>query len=163
MSASTLAFWVLAVLVLATGIMSIRSTNITRSAYSLIVCFLGVAGIYALLGYGFMALAQVLVYGGAIAVLLLFAIMTVMQPEVRATNLSHPRRWIAGGVIGIIVLVSSGLLIKEMVNPKLAALTANPVNELARLMMGAYVIPLEAAALLLLIALIGAVILVKEA
>jgi len=163
MSASTLTFWVLAVFILATGVISIRSTNIARSAYALIACFLGVAGLYALLGYGFMALAQVLVYGGAIAVLLLFAIMTVMQPEVRATNLSHPRRWIAGGVIAIIALVSGRLLIKDMVNPELAALTANPVNELARLMMGVYVVPLEAAALLLLIALIGAVILVKEA
>lgn len=163
MLAQILIFWILAIFILAMGALSVRSTNIVRSAYALIACFLGVAGLYAFLGFGFMALAQVLIYGGAIAVLLLFAIMTVMQPDAKLTNPSHPRRWLAGGVLLIIALVSGRLLVKEIAAPALPVLSINSVSELAQLMMGAYVVPLEVAALLLLVALIGAVILVKEA
>lgn len=163
MSAQVLAFWILGIFILASGALSVRSTNIVHSAYSLIACFLGVAGLYALLGFGFIALAQVLVYGGAIAVLLLFAIMTVMKPEAEQTNPSHPRRWLAGGILLVTAVVGGGLLVKEMPTVALPALHANPVTGLALLMMGTYVVPLEIAALLLLVALIGAVILVKEA
>jgi len=163
MTAQVLGFWILAIFILASGVLSVRSTNIVRSAYSLIACFLGVAGLYAFLGFGFIALAQVLVYGGAIAVLLLFAIMTVMQPEAKNTNPTHPRRWLAGAVVLVIAMVGSWLLIKETVSPALTAITKSSVTGLAQLMMGSYVVPLEVAALLLLVALIGAIILVREA
>lgn len=163
MSAQVLAFWILGIFILASGAFSVRSTNIVRSAYSLIACFLGVAGLYALLGFGFIALAQVLVYGGAIAVLLLFAIMTVMKPEAEETNPSHPGRWLAGVVLWVIAVVGGRVLIQDMPKSAMPALHANPVSGLAQLMMGTYVVPLEIAALLLLVALVGAVILVKEA
>lgn len=163
MTAQVLGFWIIAFFILASGIISVRSTNIVRSAYSLVACFLGVAALYAFLGFGFMALAQVLVYGGAIAVLLLFAIMTVMQPKAEHTNPTHPRRWAAGAAVLVIAVISGRLLIKELASPALPAITKSSVTGLAQLMMGPYVVPLEVAALLLLVALIGAVILVREA
>jgi NADH-quinone oxidoreductase subunit J len=162
MSAAGLTFWILGLFILVTGFLVIRSKNIVHSAYSLILCFLGVAGLYALLGFGFLALAQVLVYGGAISVLILFAIMTVMKPDVKNTNPSHPRRWGAAVIIGLMTLIGVRLIWTTTAREAMPALSTDSVSALADLFMGQYAIPLEVAALLLLVALIGAVILVKE-
>lgn len=155
-------FAALAVFVLGTGILVVISRNIVRSAFSLVLCFLGVAGIYAQLNYGFLALAQVLVYAGAISVLILFAILTVASPNMENTNLSSGRWRGAAIAVTAFAAISIYLIRQSHWVPKMLPASGDSVGMIGELFLGRYAVPLEAAAVLLLVALIGAVILVKE-
>lgn len=75
MSAHQLAFLVLGVLILVSALMVVTVRNLVHAALFLILCFAGVAGLYVLLQAEFLAVAQVLIYIGAITVLILFGIM----------------------------------------------------------------------------------------
>lgn len=161
-SVGNILFVVLSLFVLVTAVFVIRSRNIVRSAYSLVFCFLGVAGIYALLGFGFLALAQVLVYGGAIAVLIIFAILAVAQPNMDETNPSGPRRLTAGLTVAALAGFSTYLILITRWKTSTAVSAASDVAAIGELFLGRYAVPLEAAAILLLVALVGAIILVRE-
>ncbi len=75
MNGETVAFYILAVITLAGGLVVVTSPNIVHSAVALIPTFLGVTGLYVLLSAEFVAGIQVLIYAGAITVLILFVIM----------------------------------------------------------------------------------------
>ena len=75
-----LVFYVLAAVSVVSALAVVALRSIVRSAFALVVAFVGVAGIYVLLSADFVAAVQVLIYAGAIAVLLLFAIMLTKMP-----------------------------------------------------------------------------------
>jgi len=138
--------------------------NIVYSALSLVLTFLGVAAIYFQLNAGFLGVIQILVYAGAISVLIIFAVMLVMDKEARRTNLPTPRvrAWFTSGTISAMMLASIIASISFTEWPKAALQGADDsLGMLAELMMGDYVIAFEAAAILLLVAVIGAIILAK--
>ena len=87
-----LVFLVLAGVMLGAALLVVLGRDIIRSGLWLVLCFAGLAGIYALLGSTFMALTQVLVYIGAISVLILFAIM-ITQSKAGPTRLVFQRQW----------------------------------------------------------------------
>jgi len=141
------------------------SRNIVHSALFLILAFLGVAGIFFELDAGFLGLVQILVYAGAISVLIIFAIMLVMDVEAGQTNLSNSSRGIhlGGALVALSLAISLGAAIW---NSKLSAfLGPRPVSDavgaLAELMLGNYVVAFETAAILLLLAVVGAIILAR--
>jgi NADH-quinone oxidoreductase subunit J len=70
-----IAFWVLTVITLGSALLIVITRNIFHAVLSLIVSFLGIAGLYIVLSADFIAVAQVLVYAGAVSVLMLFALM----------------------------------------------------------------------------------------
>lgn len=163
MRTADIAFYALALFILGNGLLVIRSRNIVHSAYYMVFCFLGVAGIYALLGAKFLALAQILIYGGAVAVLIIFAIMTVLNPHSETTNPSHGRRLGAAFAVGLLTVVSLMAIFRGITTTARGRAPAGDISSLADMLMGSYAVPLEAAALLLLVALVGAIILVKGA
>ena len=71
----TIAFWILAVVAVLAGIMVVTLKNVFRAALALILCFLTVAGLYITLSADFLAAIQILVYVGAISVLIILAIL----------------------------------------------------------------------------------------
>ncbi|MEB3349744.1 MAG: NADH-quinone oxidoreductase subunit J [Cyanobacteriota bacterium] len=138
--------------------------SIVYSAFLLGGVFLSVAGLYLLLNASFVAAAQVLVYVGAVNVLILFAIMLVNKKETMAAIPGLPlRRVLSGGVCaGLLVL----LLRVAFVTPW-AVPGPEPVGEEATIRIGEhffsdYLLPFELASVLLLMAMIGAIVLARR-
>lgn len=157
---SPVIFWLIAAVIVASAIAVVTLKNIVHSALFLILTFVGTAAIYILLHADFLALVQVLVYAGAIAVLIVFAVMITMREDVRQSNLFNKYKWIGAllsfglfGLIGYLILASNF--------PIRNVDTGSTIEGIAEIMLRHYVIPFEIAAILLLIAMVGAIILGK--
>jgi len=155
-------FWVIAVITLGSALMMVLDKNIFHSALYMIVTFLGVAGIYVLLQADFLAAVQVLVYGGAIAVFIVFGIMLIQRGNMKQTNLFSKSAALAGLVSLGLIVINVVMVLKTEWPISGAAPPEDTVNQIAELMFTKMVIPFEVAAILLLVALLGAVIIAKE-
>lgn len=159
-------FLAIALLIVAASLGVVVFKNIVHSALSLILAFLGVAAIYFQLNAGFIGLVQIMVYAGAISVLIIFAIMLVMDKSVDKTNLPSPskgRRIIGLFITLLLALTLGGATWFSKFPVASGSLAEDSVGMLAGLFMGDYVIAFEVAAILLLVAVIGAIILAKGA
>ncbi len=157
-----IAFWAMTVCTLGGALGVVTSRNLFHSALYLILSFFGVSGYYALLSAGFLAVVQLFVYVGAIAVLVLFAIMfsrRMMDPGQSQTN----RQWWLAGPIVLVLFV---LLLAMLGSTSWPVTDAEPsgdvVNQLGLAFLGSYLIPFEVVGILLSVALVGAVILARE-
>ena len=134
------------------------------AAISLVVCFLAFSGIYAMLDAPFIAVMQVVVYAGAIMMLIVFVIMTV---DTDKEMLKKERPTIIGALIATII-VSAGLAVYQLSLPTAEVLThegartIGTVAAVGRLLFTRHVLNFEMLSLLLLVALAGALILVKQ-
>ena len=155
---SIVAFWLLAVLTLGSALAVVAVRDLIRAVVLLITSFLGVAGLYITLSADFVAVVQVLIYVGAISVLMLFAIM--LTPRASRNNAETffriPGILLAGLVAFTISLVS---LDTEWPDSGRAGFeeTASAIGES---LLDKYVLPFEMAAVLLLVAMLGAILLV---
>jgi NAD(P)H-quinone oxidoreductase subunit 6 len=138
--------------------------NIVYSAFLLGGVFLSVAGLYLLLNASFVAAAQVLVYVGAVNVLILFAIMLVNKKENLAAVPGLPLRRVLSGLVcgGLLAL-----LIRVAFTTPWALPGPLPVGEEATIRIGEhlfsdYLLPFELASVLLLMAMIGAIVLARR-
>src|ERR687894_2101047 len=89
-------FWLLAALILFSGLMVVLVKNVIHAALWLIASFAAVAALYFLLEAPFIGIVQVLVYAGAVSILMLFAIMLTRQIAGEATRQLFERWWVAG-------------------------------------------------------------------
>jgi NADH-quinone oxidoreductase subunit J len=155
-------FAVLVLFTIASAFVVVTSRNIVHAALALGFCFFGVAGFYLLLDAPFIAGAQVLIYVGAITVLILFAIMLTARSVVREPRGSLEWKLVAGAVS---MVFFAGVLLPtlRMVRwPISAAPLADSLTYLTRGLLQDYLLPFEIASVLLLAALVGAVVLAKE-
>jgi len=153
------AFFALAGLTLLAGLAVVALKNIFHSALALVVTFIGVAGIYFMLQAAFLAVVQVLIYVGAITVLIIFAIMLTRRLMDQHLVQFTGKWWIAAplalalfGLVGFVSYSTTWLL-----RPK-EALPADPVAALGTELMTTYLLPFEIASVLLLVALVGAIV-----
>lgn len=161
-------FYLVAAVIVISGLGVVISKNIVHSALLLVLAFLGIAACFFELQAGFLALMQILIYGGAVSVLLVFAIMLVMQERTEATNPPIGSR-VAGGIsllLGLALLGGLGAAIAYSGLPAggLNAASGAPVDTvaaLAQMMLGDYVLAFELAAILLLVAVAGAIVLAR--
>ncbi len=157
-------FGLLSLMVLGAALGVVLANNIVYSAFLLGGVFMSMSGLYILLNAGFVATAQVLIYVGAVNVLILFAIMLVNKREDFAP-LSYA--WIRKGVTGL-VCVGLFVLLSAMVLTTPWAISSAPVSgDGATVLMGEhffsdFLLPFELASVLLLIALVGAIILARR-
>ena len=157
-----IAFWILVVVGIASALAVVLLRDIFRAALSLILCFLTVAGIYVTLSADFLAAVQVLIYVGAISVLIILAIM--MTREVQQGSPSNKLR-IPAFVVATLFL---GALVFAMINTPWQIASMPPLEPttaaLAIKLFGenGFILPLEIAALLLLAVILGTIVLVKE-
>ncbi len=157
-------FGLLTVLIITTALGVVLLENIVYSAFLLGAVFSAVAGLYILLNAGFVAAAQVLVYVGAVNVLILFGIMLVNKRQAFAPL---PNAWIGRGVTA---LVCGGLfaLLATMVLGSHWQLSSLPAaGDGATVLIGQhffsdFLLPFELASVLLLMALVGAIILARR-
>lgn len=157
-----IAFWVLAIVGIAAALTVVLLRDVFRAALALVLCFLTVAGIYVTLSADFLAVVQVLVYVGGISVLIILAIM--LTREVQRGSPSNKLR-IPAMVVAILFLGVVGFALLNTpwqvstvppLEPTTAALAVKLLGE------GGYILSVEIAAVLLLAAILGAIVLVRE-
>ncbi len=157
-------FLILAAVVVSGAVGVVLLPNIVYSAFLLGGVFLAVAGLYLLLNASFVAAAQILVYVGAVNVLILFAIMLVNKKETLAVIPGLPlRRVLSGAVCGGLF----ALLLRVVFQTSWALPGPMPVGEEATIRIGEhlfsdYLLPFELASVLLLMAMIGAIVLARR-
>jgi NADH-quinone oxidoreductase subunit J len=154
-------FVVFAATLLVSALLVVTLRDIIRCGLSMTVSFASLAGIYALLGNPLIAATQVLVYIGAISVLILFAIMLTQTKNAPNRLVFQTQAWIAAVaamVIGNIILVTVLTTTWPNVGNRVATATA----DVARLLFHDYVLPFEVVGVLLTAAVIGAVYLARR-
>jgi NAD(P)H-quinone oxidoreductase subunit 6 len=155
-------FLVLAGVLIGSSLMVVLSRNIIRSGLFMVLGFLGLAGFYALMGATLVAAAQVLVYVGAISVLILFAVMLTQSKSGPARLVFHHQAW-AAGIASVIVGV---LLIMSVVYTSWPLAMPVPIEQSARdvatLLFSDYILAFEVISLLLLAAVIGGIYLARR-
>ena len=151
-------FILLSVLTLVGALGVVVTRNVVHAALALLLSLVAVAGIYLILFAEFLALVQVLIYGGAIIIVLLFAIMLTRSGEY--PRISDNRQWPLAVVaaLGLLGVLASSFLIRRVADtePQSPAL-----SELANSLFTRWAIPFEIASLVLLVALIGAIIIAR--
>lgn len=159
-----IAFYSLAVLTLVPALFVVRTRSVVHAGFWLLPCFIGVAGFYAALEAHFFFVVQLLIYAGAIMILILFALMLTrdaMNPDVPQTNRAG---FAAGLLCAALGLTAAAMLAKQgwPVGGSHPTDAAVQTKELGLALIGLYAVPFEVASLLLLAALIGAIVLAKK-
>jgi NADH-quinone oxidoreductase subunit J len=177
-------FIILSAITLGSGLVVVIERNLFRAALYLVLSLAGVAGLFVLLEAGFLAVVQIFVYAGAIAILIIFAVMLtrrVMNPDTPQVN----TQWAAsvGLVLVLFVLLLLTLWPDQITLPEVelgplhirevtlggiawpesdAEVSANNLEDLGKALVDAegYVVPFEVASVLLLVAMVGAVYIV---
>ncbi|MDK2822140.1 MAG: NAD(P)H-quinone oxidoreductase subunit 6 [Clostridia bacterium] len=164
MDYQVIAFWLLSFITLGSALSVVFFTNIVHSALALIVTFLGIAGIYLTLHADFLAAVQVLVYAGAISILIVFGIMLITRGDgkMAETNLFGKYKYTAAIVVTTLFGVISYFIIRTPWSIETAALSENTIGDLAEILLADYVIPFELAAILLTVAMVGAIVIARE-
>ncbi|MBW4419652.1 MAG: NADH-quinone oxidoreductase subunit J [Myxacorys californica WJT36-NPBG1] len=157
-------FGILSVMMLGAAIGVVLLDSIVYSAFLLGGVFISIAGIYLLLNADFIAAAQVLIYVGAVNVLILFAIMLVNK---RQEFQPVPRAWIRKAATAAVCAGIFALLSTMVLSTPWAISTATPAGNASVVVIGLhffsdFLLPFELASILLLMALIGAVVLARR-
>ena len=156
----SLVFFVLAALTVMGGLAAVLLKNLVHCALALTVAFAGLALLYLELDAQFAGFAQILVYIGAVAILVVFAILLTRGSETPKDGGVFSPTWLAGLAVAAAVFAVLGWAVLQTV-PGLPHTTTVPtvtVEQIGTALMTRYVLPLEIVALLLTAALIGAVI-----
>lgn len=138
-----------------------------HSAIFLVLCFFNVAGIFLMLGAEFLAVVQVIVYTGAILVLVLFVLMLVDPDDLPEFHSARPVQRYVGLILGAILLLEIGVAIIDRVivgapgnaTAENVALVGGNTQALGRTLYSTYVFPFEIASLVLTVGVIGAIVL----
>lgn len=156
------AFWIIAVVAVLSALGVVLLRNVFRAALSLVLCFITVAGLYITLSADFLAAVQILVYVGAISVLIILAIM--MTRDVQRGSPSN-RMKVPALLVAVILF---GIMVYTMTNtswqiageaplfPTTAPLAVKLFSE------SGFILPVEIAAVLILAAILGAIVIARE-
>jgi NADH-quinone oxidoreductase subunit J len=162
MTAEAAVFWAFAALTVASAAVVVLARSLIYSAFALLVTFFGVAGLYVMLGADFLAATQLLIYVGGILVLLLFGVM--LTHRIYDLDLkSEVVQFVPGLIIAVglfAILAAAALRTEWAIGPGRAP--APTTADIGRLFMGEYLLPFEAASILLLVALMGAAMIVRK-
>ncbi len=173
MDLATVLFWIFAALIVVAALLVVSLRNIVHSALALIVVFAMAAGIYVLLNAEFIAIVQILIYVGAVTILILFALMLTRIAGQQRTNPTN-RLWPVAVII--CALVGATIIYAEVASSHAIATTGNgagqnPHNwtnvvQIGQLLYSpsqySYVLPFEIASLVLLVAIVGAIVIGRE-
>ena len=165
MTWSLLFFILIGAVSLATAVGVITSSQPVHSALFLLAHFLTLSVLYITLDAQFLAAVQVIIYAGGIVILILFVIMLIGSNEVHDTEGTSMFASITGIVLGIVLLISMFISTARAFNgvgPDPAALEGGAPYPVGMNMFTQYILPIEIVAVLLLVALIGALLLARQ-
>ncbi|URR35798.1 NADH-quinone oxidoreductase subunit J [Thermosynechococcus sp. HN-54] len=159
----TITFFALAGAVIVAALGVVLLNNVVYSAFLLGGVFLSISGLYILMNADFVSAAQILIYVGAVNVLILFAIMLVNKREAYTPV---PGRWLRQGGAAVVSLGVFALLTKMILQTpwQLSSLppTTDSITTIGQHFFSDFLLPFELASVLLLMALIGAVVLARR-
>ena len=163
MLAENVAFWAVAAAMAIAAVRVVTVKNVVHAALYLVVVLAGVAALYVLLAAEFLVAVQILIYIGAIVVLLLFGTMLTRAPIGRIAELDNDQRWVAV-VVALFLLGVLAVVLNDAYGstrlPKDA--DVQRAGEVGISIFQTYVVPFEVVSVLLLAALVGAVVLARR-
>lgn len=174
MDLATVIFWIIAIILVGSALLVVSLRNIVHSALALIVVFAMAAGIYLLLDAEFIAIVQILIYAGAVTILILFALMLTRTNNISFNSNPTNKLWIVAVVIS--TLVGAGIVYAVSVSPHAIDNVGNGAGQLppginnvvriGQLLYSpttySYVLPFEIASIVLLVAIVGAIVIGRE-
>ena len=178
---ATLLFWLVSIILVGSALMVVGARKIVHSALALVVVFAMAAGIYLLLNAEFIAIVQILIYAGAVTILILFALMLTRFTNQNLITNPNSKTWPAALIVSTLVGVGvifastfarSTALVGQAAVPaygatgNVCAVPTNNVVYIGQLLYSptcySYVLPFEIASLVLLVAIVGAIVIGRE-
>ncbi len=157
-------FYILAIIMIVFAIASVSSRKMLRSVIYLLFVLIGIAGIYFLIDYNFLAAIQLTVYAGGIIVLLIFSVMLVHHIEMELEVAKLSKKLLVGFAcllgLGVFLTTIYSYEFKEVENT-LATTTEDIGTKLLSYEAGGFILPFEVISVLLLAAMIGAIVIAK--
>ncbi len=166
LTGQTVSFFLLALLIIASGVMLMTLTKVMHMAVALAGVFLGVAGIFILLGADFVGMAQILVYAGAITILMVFALMLTQKgDDTESPEASTGRSLLT--LLGVVVFTGIMLLVLRGTTWPYSQSAVDPYTQptvvlIAQSLYHTYTIPFELLSLILTAALVGSVVIARK-
>lgn len=161
-SGEFIAFLLLALIAVTGGVLLLNLTKVVHMVLALVATFISIAGIYVLLSAEFLAFVQILIYSGAITIIMLFGIMLTRHDASEEKQEGWGKRLVLFlGVAGFAVVVYLGIYNLDF--PQMAqTLHDQNTEQIGLALYSKYIIPFELTSIVLLVALIGAIILAKK-
>jgi NADH-quinone oxidoreductase subunit J len=156
-----LLFMTLAGVMIVSALLVVTMRDIIRCALAMIVCFAALAGLYVIAGTPVVAATQVLVYIGAISVLVLFAIM-LTETKAAPTRLVFQTQAVPAAIAAVILAFVIAITVVATQWSATTTVIATDTRKLAEAVFGSFVLPFEVVSVLLLAAVIGGVFIAKR-
>jgi NADH-quinone oxidoreductase subunit J len=159
------AFLLIAVVAVGSALGLVLRRNAIHGALLLVVNLGSIAALYLMMGFEFLAFAQVIIYAGAIMVLFVFATM-VLIPGKEESGPDPRRRWrVLAAPLGAILMVELGMVLaaRTAAPARPASAAAGGAEAIGRLLFTDYLLPFELTSVLLLAAMVGVIVLVRRA
>ncbi|MDZ7614012.1 MAG: NADH-quinone oxidoreductase subunit J [Flavobacteriaceae bacterium] len=157
-------FYFLALVMVVFAIKAVTSRKMLRSVIYLLFVLMGIAGIYFMIDYTFLAAVQLAVYAGGVIVLIIFSVLLVHHIELRLDVATAPRKWAAL----LLSALGAGLTLTAIFNYPFQVVENNNVTEIETIGAGllstgdgGYILPFEVISILLLAVMIGAIVIAK--
>jgi NADH-quinone oxidoreductase subunit J len=156
-------FWIVGVVMAVAALRVVTTRNVVHAALYLVGTLLGAAALYVLLLAEFVAWVQVLVYVGAVVVLMLFGLMLTRAP-IGSANLDNHQRLLAALCAGAVFAVTTWIMVSAFDGKdiSIANEAGTRTADVGRVIFSSYVLPFEVVSVLLLAALVGAVVIARR-
>ncbi|MBO8171999.1 MAG: NADH-quinone oxidoreductase subunit J [Bacillaceae bacterium] len=161
MSGEFIAFFILSLFTIGGAVFMISFTRVVHMVVSLAFTFLSIAGLYVLLEAEFVAVTQVIVYAGAVAIMMLFGIMLTPHRE-QEEDAGRAQKVVAFIAVAAFFLIAFFIIQGTTWDPSVHHFTEDNTTMIGKTIFTQYVIPFELVSVLLLVALVGAIILAKR-
>lgn len=161
----TIIFYILATITLGTGILTVLAKNPIHSAVYMIGCFFSIAGHFLMLNSQFLSIVHIIVYTGAIMILLLFTLMLMNLSDRHESKKKVASRIAAAISVGLTAIVILAVFLKASIvidSHQTANVDFQSVQIIGQVLLDEYMVPFEFASILLIAAMIGAVLISKK-
>lgn len=158
----TIAFFIMAALILSAAVFIVTTRNIMHAVFVHLMALSSVGGIYVLLYAQFIAAMQVLIYAGAVTTMVLFALMLVKPKAGMEVALDNQQKGLAFATAAVFLSVLLVVLVPKVWATAQEKLTPLTVAKFGKILFTNYVLPFEMISVLLLVALIGVLVLASK-
>ncbi|MCO5223245.1 MAG: NADH-quinone oxidoreductase subunit J [Thermomicrobiales bacterium] len=163
----TLIFFLVGALAILSALGMVAMNNPVHSAIFLVICFVQIAGIFVMLGAEYLAVIQIIVYTGAVMVLLLFVLMLVDMDDLPEFHTAEPLTRVIGTLLGVMLLIEVAIAIGTRTisgapgtdTPEAVALVGGNTQAIGRVLYTKYLLPFEIISMVLTVGVLGAIVL----
>lgn len=163
----TIIFLLVAALAIISALAMVAVKNPVHSAIFLVICFIQIAGVFVMLGAEYLAVIQIIVYTGAVMVLLLFVIMLVDLDDLPEFHTSEPLTRVIGTLLGLMLLIEVAIAIgtrtitgaQGTATPEAVELVGGNTQAIGRVLYTKYLLPFELISMVLTVGVLGAIVL----